>query len=249
MPKIKKTKKEVRKKNVKAGLTLPVYGVDGKEKTPVDLPKEIFSVEVNPRLLAQYVRVYLANQRQGNASTKTRGEITGSTRKIYKQKGTGNARHGDRNAPIFVGGGVVGGPKPRDFSLRLNRKQTKKALFTALSMKLKERGIYGLSDDFLKIEAKTKIIANFLKAIGVEKEKILLVLPKKEKNNLILSSRNLANIKMVDAYSINPYDILRNKKVLIVKQGLQVLVKYFLTRSTSSGLRLRANSSDSRRLS
>src|SRR3990172_10626024 len=147
MPKIKKTKKEVRKKNVKAGLTLPVYGVDGKEKTPADLQKEIFSVEVNPRLLAQYVRVYLANQRQGNASTKTRGEVTGSTRKIYRQKGTGNARHGSIKAPIFVGGGITFGPKPRDYSLKMNKKQKTLALFSSLTVKANDKEIFALQDE------------------------------------------------------------------------------------------------------
>lgn len=236
MPRTKKEKQKVKKtepkktvkKVIKAGLSLPVYGLDGKEKTPIELPKEIFSAEANPRLLAQYVRVYLANQRQGNASTKTRGEVIGSTKKIYKQKGTGNARHGDKHAPIFVGGGVVGGPKPRDFSLKLNRKQTKKALFNALTLKLNEQGIFGLSDEFLKIEPKTKTIVNFLKALSLEKEKILLVLPKMETNNLVLSSRNIKNIKLVDAISINPYEILKNKKVFILKEGLQVLLKHFL---------------------
>lgn len=239
MPKTKKITKTVKKTTAKKssrGLSMPVYGLDGKEKTPLALPKDVFSVEVNPKLLAQYVRVYLANQRQGTASTKTRSEVIGSTRKIYKQKGTGKARHGDKKAPIFVGGGVVGGPKPRDFSLKLNRKQTKKALFNAFSLKYKEQRIFGLSDEFLKIEAKTKTMYNFLKVLGVEKDRILLVLPKMEKNNLVLSSRNLANIKLVDAVSINPYEILSNKKVFIVKEGLQVFLKHFLTRSTSSGL-------------
>ena len=131
MPQEKKLTKVVQKKKVKktvkAGLTIPVYGLDGKEKGAAELPKEIFTVEASPKLLAQYVRVYLVNRRQGTASTKTRGEVSGSTRKIYKQKGTGKARHGDIKAPIFTGGGVVGGPKPQDYSLKLNKKQTKKA--------------------------------------------------------------------------------------------------------------------------
>src|SRR5207248_616028 len=93
----------------------------------VSLPKEIFAETVNKKLLAQAVRVYLANKRQGNASTKTRGEVEGSTRKIYRQKGTGNARHGSIRAPIFVKGGIVHGPRPRDFSLGLSKKMRRKA--------------------------------------------------------------------------------------------------------------------------
>src|SRR3989338_9847754 len=107
------------------------------------MPKEIFAVEASPRLLAQYVRVYLANRRQGTASAKTRAEVKGSTRKIYKQKGTGKARHGDIKAPIFIGGGVVGGPIPRDFSLKFNKKQKRKVLFYALTLKLKQKDIFG----------------------------------------------------------------------------------------------------------
>jgi len=225
---IKKNKKEIRKKSVKTRLSIPVYDLDGSEKELVALPKEIFAVEVNEKLLAQYVRVYLANQRQGTASTKTRGEVIGSTRKIYKQKGTGRARHGDIKAPVFVGGGVVGGPKQRDYSLRLNKKQAKKALFNALTLSLQKGAIIGLGDEFIKIEAKTNKFAAFLKSLNLKKEKILLVLPKMERNNLVLAVRNLSNVTIIDVNSINPFEILRNGKVLIVKAGLQVLEKRFV---------------------
>ena len=234
MPRTKKiAKKEVTSKikKAQAGLTIPVYDLDGKEKGTIELAKEIFAVEANPKLLAQYVRVYLANRRQGTASTKTRAEVTGSTRKIYKQKGTGKARHGDIKAPIFVGGGTVGGPKPQDHSLRFNKKQTKKALLYALSLKFKEGGILGLSDEFLKIEAKTKLIANFLKIIGLEKEKVLFILAKMQKSNLILAARNLANISLIDAASINPYEILKNSKVVMIEEAFQVLEKHFLRKN------------------
>src|SRR3990167_4404213 len=95
----------------KSKLSLSIYNIEGKEQKTVELPKEIFSVAVNPSLLAQSVRVFLVNQRQGNVSVKTRGEVIGSTRKIYRQKGTGKARHGAIKAPIFVGGGIAHGPK------------------------------------------------------------------------------------------------------------------------------------------
>lgn len=227
--KLKQTDKKVKvQKKAVTGLTIPVYDLNGKEKTKFTLPKEVFAVKTNPKLLAQYVRVYLANQRQGNAWTKTRGEVIGSTRKIYKQKGTGRARHGDKKAPIFVGGGIVGGPKPRNYSLKLNKKQTKSALLNALSLKFKEAGIFGLNDDFSKVEPKTKIFVNFLKVMGADKEKILLVLAKMEKNNLVLSSRNIPNLTLTEAASLNPYEILRNKKVFFLTEGLQVLVKNIL---------------------
>ncbi len=222
-----KIKEKIKIAKTKSGLTIPVYSVDGKETGNLELPEDFFNVEVNRRLLAQYVRVYLANRRQGTASTKTRGEVKGSTRKIYRQKGTGRARHGDIKAPIFVGGGVVGGPKPRKFSLKLNKKQAKKALFSALTLKFREKGIFGLSEDFLKIEPKTRLMVRFLNAVGFEKERILVVLPKMQKNNLLLAARNISNISLIGMTSINPYEVLKNGKVLIVEGGLQVLSKQY----------------------
>ena len=113
----------VEKVSEKATVSVNVVGIDGKISGKIALPGEIFGEKVNKALLAQAVRVYLANQRQGNASTKTRGEVEGSTRKIYRQKGTGRARHGSVRAPIFVKGGIVFGPKPRDFSLDMPKKK------------------------------------------------------------------------------------------------------------------------------
>src|SRR6266404_5428662 len=124
-----------------ATVSVAVVGIDGKVSGKVSLPGEMFGEKVNKALLAQAVRVYLANQRQGNASTKTRGEVDGSTAKIYRQKGTGRARHGSKRAPIFVKGGIVFGPKPRDFSLSLPQKMKRKALFSALSAKVKDKEV------------------------------------------------------------------------------------------------------------
>src|SRR3990170_6251019 len=136
-------------------LNVPVVGVDGKTKSKIQLPKELFGAKVNKALLAQAVRVYLANQRTGNAATKTRGEVEGSTRKIYRQKGTGRARHGAIRAPIFVGGGIVFGPRPHDFHLDFPKKMKRRALGSALTSKLGSGDVIvvsGLSD----LEPKTK---------------------------------------------------------------------------------------------
>lgn len=225
---VKKPEKKVKLKKVKTGLTIPVYGLDGKEKGTMELPKEIFSIEANPKLLAQYVRVHLANRRQGTASTKTRGEVTGSTRKIYRQKGTGRARHGDIKAPIFIGGGVVGGPRPRNFSLKLNKKQIRKSLFSAITLKFKGKEILGINDEFTKMEPKTKIIAGFLKSIGLENKRVLFTLPKMEKSNLVLAARNLPNVQLLDSASLNAYDVLNNSAIIINKEALEVLKRRFL---------------------
>lgn len=222
-------KKTAKKKTTKStsSLKLKIYDLQGVAKEDLDLPKEIFSVEANPKLMAQYIRVYLSNQRQGTASTKTRSEVVGSTRKIYRQKGTGRARHGARSAPIFVGGGVFAGPKPKDWSLKMNKKQKRIALFHALSSKNKEGAVIGLTAASLKTAPKTKIIAKFLKSVGSAGKKNLFVLSKIEKNNLVLAARNIKNIELVDAKSINPYIILNNNKVIFLSDAVPVLKDHF----------------------
>jgi len=230
MPSVKKTataQKATAKKAV-LGAVVKVYDLNGKEGKTVELPKEIFKTNVNPKLLAQYVRVYLANQRQGTASAKTRGDVVGSTRKIYRQKGTGKARHGDIKAPIFVGGGVVGGPRPRDYSLKINKKQSTKALLCALSLKQKENNIVGLEDNALKTKPKTKIIAGFFKNTNISETGSLLILPKMEKNNLVLAARNIAGLDLVEALSLNAFEVLRAKKLIFVEKALEVLKKHLI---------------------
>ena len=210
--------------------SIPVYDINGEEIKKITLNKEIFGVEDNKKLLAHYIRVYLANQRQGTASTKTRGQIRASTKKIYKQKGTGRARHGSKKAPIFVGGGITFGPSPRDFSLKINKKQKRKALFTALTLKLKEKAIHGLSNDFLKIKPKTKEFGTFLKKHSFEKQSLLIVLPKLETNNLILSGRNIPMIKFCHAKSINPYIVLKFKNIFFLEESLKIVNEHFLNK-------------------
>ncbi len=233
MPRTKKTEKkvtEVKKPKVAAtGLHVPLMDMTGKEAGTFPLPKEMFSVQSSPKLMAQYVRIYLANQRQGTASTKTRGQIIGSTRKIYKQKGTGKARHGDIKAPIFVGGGVAGGPQPRDYSLGMNKKQKRIVLFSALSLKLKEKNLFGLSKSFSNIEAKTKNMASFLKSANLSKKSALLIIAKMEKNNLVLASRNLPKITLKDVKSLNAYELLQHNTVLFTEEALSVLLKHYLS--------------------
>ena len=142
-PKIKAASSAVKKPVVAkaAGLNVAVYSLAGAKKGTISLNKEIFGAKVNKTLMAQAVRVYLVNQRQGTASTKTRGEVRASTRKIYRQKGTGRARHGAITAPIFRGGGIAFGPRSRTFELKMSKQMRKKALFSALSSKLLENKI------------------------------------------------------------------------------------------------------------
>lgn len=213
---------EIKKVEKKSKLSLSIYSIDGKEQKTIELPKDVFAATENKSLLAQAVRVYLVNQRQGNVKVKTRSEVTESTRKIYRQKGTGKARHGAIKAPIFVGGGIAHGPKQKDYNLKFNKKEKKIALFAALSEKLKEKKIFGLENKALTIEPKTKIFVNFLEKLLLLDKNNLIVLLKMEKNNLILAMRNIPGISFIDARSLNPYLVLKSSNIIFIENSLEV---------------------------
>lgn len=200
----------------------------GKETGTLSLSKEAFGVASNPAVLSQYVRVYLANQRQGNASTKTRSEVVGSTKKIFKQKGTGRARHGSIKAPIFVGGGVAGGPKPRDYSLKMSKKQRKQALFQALTAKQKEKNVWGLSNEFLTMKPKTASFYKTLKTAGIGGKRTLVLVPKKDKNGLVLAGRNIEGVTFEEVKNVNAYEVMRTSNLLIVEDAMTVFENHFL---------------------
>ncbi|MEK9169701.1 MAG: 50S ribosomal protein L4 [Patescibacteria group bacterium] len=214
---------ETKKVEKKSKLSLSIYGIDGKEQKTVELPSQVFAVAENKSLLAQAVRVYLVNQRQGNVKVKTRSEVTGSTRKIYRQKGTGKARHGAIKAPIFVGGGIAHGPKQKNYNLKINKKEKKLALYGALSIKLKEKKILGLDEKALIMKPKTKAVANFLKVLKLIGKNNLIIMKKiSGKNNLVLAMRNISNISFVDVNSLNPYLILKSSSLIFVEDALKV---------------------------
>jgi large subunit ribosomal protein L4 len=226
MPRKKTVEKNKEEKKEKNKLTTIKFYPDGK-KEEVVLEKNLFDVAVNPKTLALYIRVYLANKRQGTASTKTRGEVSGSTRKIYRQKGTGRARHGDIKAPIFVGGGVVFGPKPRDYSLKINKKQKRQAFLGALTYQFKNKGVLVFDDSFLTIKPKTNELFDFFVKNNLASEKKLIVLPKMEKNNLVLAGRNISNLEFTSLESLNAYQILNTKKLIFLEEALKSLAKKY----------------------
>ncbi|MFH1832666.1 MAG: 50S ribosomal protein L4 [Candidatus Levyibacteriota bacterium] len=207
-------------------LKVDVYDLKGKVVESMELPKEMFGVKVNKVLISQAVRVYLANQRTGTASTKTRSEVKGSSRKIYKQKGTGRARHGSIRAPIFVKGGLAFGPKPRDYSLKLSKKMKRSALFSALSAKLKDQEIK-IIKGLKTLEPKTKNMANTLKNLELSGKKIMLVLPK-DAENIMRAVRNIENTSFILVNTINTYQILNNKVLIFAKEALEEAKDYFL---------------------
>jgi len=212
-----------------ASVSIDVVGLDGKVTGKVSLPGEIFGEKINKALLAQAVRVYLANQRQGNASTKTRGEVDGSTAKIYRQKGTGRARHGSKRAPIFVKGGLVFGPKPRDFSLALPQKMKRKALFSALSAKVKDKEVTVI-DGLGAIKPKTKVFAEMLSKLGVadKKRKLLFVTAGKDVSPILRAGRNVQGVSFLPSKQVNTYEVLVAKRVIVMKDAIDEMKEHFL---------------------
>jgi large subunit ribosomal protein L4 len=220
-------------------MKVDVFDTSGEKVGKIKLPEEIFAAKVNKNLMGQAVRVYLANQRQWTASTKTRGEIVGSRRKIWRQKGTGRARHGDRYAPIFVGGGVAHGPKPKKLKLALPKKMRRRALFSALTSQLERKAII-IVEGMEKIEDKTAAMIEVLKNLNLKtknsklKEKVLLVLPEKLPT-VMRAARNLAKLELALASLLNTYQVLNNEKLVFLKPSIKVLEKIFIkSKSTKS---------------
>ena len=197
-----------------------VHNINGKEtKKKVDLKKNIFGIEPNDHAIYLDVKHYLANQRTGTSKTKERGEITGSRRKIRKQKGSGMARVGDIKNPIFRGGGRVFGPKPRDYASKLNKKVKRLARKSALSYKAKDNNIIVL-EDFTLDTPKTKEYLNILNNLEQSNRKTLMVLPENDQN-VYLSSRNIKKAKVVRASDICTYDILNANKLLVLESSVK----------------------------
>lgn len=202
-------------------LIVDVYDIKGKVVDTISLPKEIFGAKINNQLMAQAVRVYLANQRRGTVSTKTRGEVKGSTRKIYKQKGTGRARMGSIRSPIRVHGGLAHGPKPRDYSLKFPQKMKRASLISALSGKLKA-GEIKVVKGLEIISPKTKVMASVIQNLGLnaKKNKILLVLSQKL-DNIKRAAGNIEGVDISLVNQLNTYEVLRNKTILFTRQTIE----------------------------
>ena len=198
-------------------MKVAVHNIEGKETTKkVDLKKNIFGIEPNDHAIYLDVKQYLANQRTGTSKTKERGEITGSRRKIRRQKGSGMARVGDIKNPIFRGGGRTFGPKPRDYDNKLNKKVKRLARKSALTYKAKDNNIIVL-EDFTFDTPKTKDYSNILNNLEQANSKTLMVLPEANAN-IVLSSNNLKKAKVVKASNLCTYDIM-NANTLLILEG------------------------------
>ena len=200
--------------------TVPTYDLAAQPVGEVSLSEEIFGLEPKEAVLHQAVVAFLADQRQGTASTRSRSEVRGSTRKLHRQKGTGRARAGDRRSPIRVGGGVAHGPKPRDYGQRLPKKMRRLALRSALSAKLARGGLTLLEQLTLE-EVSTRRLAAILKAFQVSGSVLLAVGEADEK--LLLSARNLPRVSVIAARELNPYQVLACGKLLLTREGAAAL--------------------------
>ena len=202
-------------------MELALYNQQGQETGRVTLNDEVFAIEPNEHALYLDVKQYLANQRQGTHKSKERSEVSGSTRKLHKQKGGGGSRIGDINSPVLVGGGRVFGPRPRDYRFKHNKKLKDLARRSALSLKAAAGEIIVV--DALNFEApKTKEFINFAKNLKVDGKKVLLVLADKN-NNVYLSMRNVPDAKIMTASDINTYAVLNNNVLILDKAGVEVI--------------------------
>jgi len=203
-------------------VAFPLHNLAGKELEKVDLPENIFDGKVNRSLLHQAVVMYNANRRQGTASTKTRGDVSGGGIKPWRQKGTGRARVGSNRSPLWRHGGVTFGPHPRDFSRSMPEKMRQEALRSSINDKVASQNLILM--DHLEIKApKTKEMAAVLSALKIN-GKTLVVIDEKERNERIIkASRNISSITLCRAIDINAYDVISHKKILMTKSALKTL--------------------------
>ena len=203
--------------------TVAVYNTEGKEVEKLELNDAVFGVEVNDHLVHKAVVAHLAAKRQGTQSAKTRSEVRGGGRKPWRQKGTGHARQGSTRSPQWTGGGVVFAPKPRDYSVKMNKKEKAGAMCSALTSKVNEEKFIVL-DEFKLDEVKTKKFVEVLGNLEVAKA---LVITKDNDQNLVLSARNVPDIKTTLTNSISVYDILKYDTVVITKDAVAAIEEVY----------------------
>ncbi|MCX7665666.1 MAG: 50S ribosomal protein L4 [Gemmataceae bacterium] len=206
---------------VTASITLPVYNKDGQEVGTVTVDPAAFGGKISTRLMHEAVLMYETNKRQGTHSTLRRGEVAGSTKKLFRQKGTGNARAGTKRTNKRRGGGTAKGPKPRDYSYRLPKKALRSATRMAVLSKLRDKETI-IVDDFGITEIKTKAVASLLKALKLEGQSVLIGTPARDEK-VYKSARNLPKVTILPTSDFNTYDVLRPKTLLLSKAALDAL--------------------------
>ncbi|TAK53283.1 MAG: 50S ribosomal protein L4 [Bacteroidetes bacterium] len=206
-------------------MQVEVYKKDGSTSgVQVELPASIFEIEPNDHAIYQAVRAYLANQRQGTHKTKTFGEVSGSGKKLWKQKHTGRARVGAVRSPLWKGGGAIFGPVPRDYSMKLPQKLKQLARKSALSYRAKEGNIK-VVEDFTFESPKTKDMISLLKSLGVDKKKILILMPAGNDSSVFKSGRNIPTVNIIEASKASTYELMNNQVVVLQKSAVEALVQ------------------------
>ena len=203
--------------------SVSVYNKEGKEVEKIDLNDSVFAAPVNEHLVHMAVVLQLANKRQGTQKAKTRSEVRGGGRKPWRQKGTGHARQGSTRAPQWTGGGVVFAPKPRDYSFKMNKKEKRIALLSALSSKVAESKIVVL-DEFKLDEIKTKKFVEVMNNLKVENALVVL---EGENKNVVLSGRNIPSVKVTATNEINTYDVLKYTTLVVTKAAVEKLEEVY----------------------
>ena len=203
--------------------TVAVYNTEGKEVDKLELNDSVFGVEINEHLVHMAVVAQLANKRQGTQSAKTRAEVRGGGRKPWRQKGTGHARQGSTRSPQWTGGGVVFAPKPRDYSMKLNKKEKAGAMKSVLTSKVNEEKFIVL-DEFKLDEIKTKKFVEVMNNLEVSKA---LVVTKDNDQNVVLSAKNVPDVKTALTNTINVYDILKYDTVVITKDAVAAIEEVY----------------------
>ncbi len=205
-------------------MKIEVLKVTGERAGEIEFPDEIFGGKVNKGLIWEAVEMYRANARQGTACTKTRAEVRGGGRKPWPQKHTGRARHGSIRSPIWRGGGVVFGPKPRDYSYSMPKKKLRRALLESVKEKLQQGKVFVI-EDFTLPEIKTKLFANILKSTGLEDKETKLFVVDGYKKELYLASRNIPTVRMMPYTELNAYEVWRNRKLVFTQKACKEFIK------------------------
>ncbi|HYR53244.1 MAG TPA: 50S ribosomal protein L4 [Candidatus Dormibacteraeota bacterium] len=199
------------------------FGIDGKEKGSVELPKELFEAEINEHLIWEAVKSYLGNQRQGTAAAKNRAKVSGGGRKPWRQKGTGRARAGSNTSPLWPGGGVAFPPRPRDYTTRLNAKAKLRALCGALSARAREGAVMILDAPSFE-QPKTKTLAELIEKVGLHERKVLWIFDRIDAKAL-KSARNLARLRTTESRTLNTYELMHCESLVLTEDGLKSLTE------------------------
>jgi len=221
--------------------TAKVLDLASQEVGDIELPEEVFDVPVNEPLIHEAVRSFLANRRAGTSATKTRGDVSGSGRKLWKQKGTGRARIASLRSPLWKGGGNAHGPQPRDWSYNLPKKMRKRAMCAAISERLREGNLVIISDWTLAAP-KTKDFINMLGGLKLTGK--TLIVDSLKNTNLMLASRNVQTTKVVNSYGVNIYDLVNHQKLVLTPRTVEELTDILKPRAKDDGETVRPRPED-----